>query len=186
MQGSPGQFRKLRRIPWGTPPGGPALSCSGGPARKVGGEGGGTVRSTLAPGDIFPAPSSQSPPQLRPTQPITDFSRDSRSQWPPPCTPPVPARRLHQSGLGPPWHRPRSPPHPAAPPPTRSSRVGLDGRALGDRGGSPGPGPPRGWAWSRPHRAGTPFPPRRPPALSPPFPPAHGARLGAAARAGPR
>lgn len=148
--------------------------------------GGGTVHGILARGDIFPDQCSQSASRLRPTQPIADFSRDPLSQWPAQPVPQGPAC------LRPPIRTPATlaPPLESTPPirpASNSLEQGWARRARSrGRGGSPGPGLPRGWARSRPRRAATPLSPRRPPALSPPFPPAHGARLGAAARAGLR
>lgn len=151
-------------------------------------EGGGRYHSQHpGPGGHLPCPTqpiatpaeadaANSRLQPRLTQPMVGPVRSASVRLPASTNPD--SGHLGTAPGAPPTHPPR--------PQLARAGLGLDGRALGDRGGSPGPGPPRGWAWSRPHRAGTPLPPRRPPALSPPFPPAHGARLGAAARAGPR
>lgn len=116
----------------------------------------------------------------RPTQPMADFSRDPRSQWQPSVSLRCQPACVHESGLGPPGYRPWARPAPNA---LRQGRT-RGARARGGKG-IPGPDPPRGGlgagrAGREPHfHPGGPLP-------SPPCPPAHGARLGAAARAGPR
>lgn len=98
------------------------------------------------------------------------------------CVPPVPACLRPRIGARAAWVPPLGPPRPA-PNALRQGRA----RGARSRGGKgiPGPDPPRGGLGAG--RAGRepPFHPRG--ALpSPLCPPAHGARLGAAARAGPR